>query len=387
MCSNYSSVQTVVSQHIPSNYSYRYSYTYTYTSHNTHILQSSHPPILPSSHLSDSNVCQSAYGIAADMWSVGIVALEMFTGELNCDRDKAAYGKVAERKAALPEGKPIPDLMRRLLEEDPAARITAREALELPVFTESKAKLTAPEPRLFVVPTLEEVGGGGRAGGAGKKGGKGGKGGKGSKGGKGGKGKECQKACAEFDVKNDCKVYLTCTLPSLLCLTVQYVSPTPPPVTRCFVTHESVCAWSTPHARVLLTRFGPHPPSLTHCWSHTHTRMHAQTHTHTHIHTCVRSRASARTPLGHHYSCGRGGDSVLRRLVRGVRGAGGAVGGGGQGGGGRRRRRRMGWVGRFGCPEPVVGVRDPRVQSVRGGEGGYHGDGLGLPRNVWDARP
>ena len=56
----------------------------------------------------------------------GIVALELFTGELNCDRDKAAYGKVAERKSALPADKPVPNLIRRLLEEDPGARITAR---------------------------------------------------------------------------------------------------------------------------------------------------------------------------------------------------------------------------------------------------------------------
>lgn len=88
------------------------------------------------------------YGIAADIWSVGIILLEMFTGELKCDRDKAAFQKVRELKAQLPN-KPIPNLITRLLEEDPTKRVTAREALRLPIFANPKLGLIQREPRFF----------------------------------------------------------------------------------------------------------------------------------------------------------------------------------------------------------------------------------------------
>ncbi len=88
------------------------------------------------------------YGIAADIWSVGIILLEMFTGELKCERDKAAFQKVRELKAQLPN-KPIPNLIIRLLEENPRKRVTAREALCLPIFANPKLGLIQQEPRLF----------------------------------------------------------------------------------------------------------------------------------------------------------------------------------------------------------------------------------------------
>eukprot|EP00941_MAST-03F_sp_MAST-3F-sp1_P005365 g5365.t1 len=51
------------------------------------------------------------YGVEADMWSAGIVFLEMFTGELKCERDKVAYQKVKELKQQLPD-KPVPVIIK-----------------------------------------------------------------------------------------------------------------------------------------------------------------------------------------------------------------------------------------------------------------------------------
>jgi hypothetical protein len=133
------------------------------------------------------------YGCPADVWSVGIVLLEMFTGELKCERDKAAFQKVKTLKAQLPD-KPVPNLIRQLLEEDPAIRISAHDALSLPLFTEGKVKFAKPERRKFIAHAAPTATGGaskrGKSGGNKKKGGNFAP-------------AMCQKICRVFEVKND----------------------------------------------------------------------------------------------------------------------------------------------------------------------------------------
>ena len=76
-----------------------------------------------------------AYGCGADVWSVGVVLLELTRGEmLGISRDKAAFRAVAALLDALPTDKPMPALLRTLLVVDPAARATARSALAEHVF-------------------------------------------------------------------------------------------------------------------------------------------------------------------------------------------------------------------------------------------------------------
>eukprot|EP00501_MAST-03F_sp_TOSAG23-6_P001110 GSMAST32.ASY1.ANO1.1153.1 assembled CDS len=94
------------------------------------------------------------YDISADIWSVGIVLLETFVGELKCERDKAAFQKVKQIKADLPD-KPVPNLLKQLLDENPSTRITAKEALMLPIFA-SNEKFQTVNPKLFTMKTVTD---------------------------------------------------------------------------------------------------------------------------------------------------------------------------------------------------------------------------------------
>jgi len=78
-------------------------------------------------------VAKEKYGLPSDLWSVGVVLLESLIGELNADRDKAAARLIEEKKDSLPDS-PFATLIRGLLEVDANKRLTAREALSLPIF-------------------------------------------------------------------------------------------------------------------------------------------------------------------------------------------------------------------------------------------------------------
>lgn len=91
-------------------------------------------------------VAREEYGLPSDLWSVGVVLLESIIGELTVDRDKAALRLIEEKKKSLPDS-PFVTLVRGLLETDANKRLTAREALALPVF--EKFGLTILPVRIF----------------------------------------------------------------------------------------------------------------------------------------------------------------------------------------------------------------------------------------------
>jgi serine/threonine protein kinase len=75
------------------------------------------------------------YGFPSDLWSVGVVLLEVLRGScLECFKDKTAFKQVDEALSKLPDDQPFPNLVRGLLEKDPSRRWTARQALESPAF-------------------------------------------------------------------------------------------------------------------------------------------------------------------------------------------------------------------------------------------------------------
>ena len=78
-------------------------------------------------------VAKESYGLPSDMWSVGVVLLESLIGELTVDRDKAAAKLIEEKKTSLNKS-PFVELICGLLEPDVDKRLTAREALALPIF-------------------------------------------------------------------------------------------------------------------------------------------------------------------------------------------------------------------------------------------------------------
>ncbi|KAL7460100.1 hypothetical protein ACHAXS_000567, partial [Conticribra weissflogii] len=95
-------------------------------------------------------VSKDNYGLKSDMWSVGVVLLETLIGELTVDRDKAAARLIEEKKASLPES-PFVNLIRGLLEHDVDERLSAREALAMPIF--EKFGFDVPPVRIVDVET------------------------------------------------------------------------------------------------------------------------------------------------------------------------------------------------------------------------------------------
>jgi serine/threonine protein kinase len=81
-------------------------------------------------------VNQQPYGLASDMWSVGVILLELLQGKLlEAHKDSVALKLIEEALQKLPADQPFPNLIRGLLETDPTKRWTAQQALESPVFT------------------------------------------------------------------------------------------------------------------------------------------------------------------------------------------------------------------------------------------------------------
>ena len=80
-------------------------------------------------------VDEKPYGLPSDLWSVGVVLLEMLQGKcFESFKDKGALKEISQCLDSLPEGQPFPTLLRGLLEPDPTKRWTAREALDCDLF-------------------------------------------------------------------------------------------------------------------------------------------------------------------------------------------------------------------------------------------------------------
>mmetsp|Transcript_22020 Transcript_22020/g.34578 ORF Transcript_22020/g.34578 Transcript_22020/m.34578 type:complete len:438 (-) Transcript_22020:331-1644(-) len=95
-------------------------------------------------------VKKQSYGLKSDLWSVGVVLLESLIGELDAEKDKDAARIIEEKKASLPES-PFVNLIRCLLEPDAEKRLSAREALALPIF--EKFNLHLPPIQLLNIDT------------------------------------------------------------------------------------------------------------------------------------------------------------------------------------------------------------------------------------------
>jgi serine/threonine protein kinase len=97
-----------------------------------------------------------AYDCSADLWSLGVILLELFHGELNCDRDKAAFQKIKKIKNELAD-KPVNKIIRSLLNENPDERMKAKQLLELDIFKRFKSnKDKIQQPKIETVKELKK---------------------------------------------------------------------------------------------------------------------------------------------------------------------------------------------------------------------------------------
>ena len=72
-----------------------------------------------------------SYGLKADVFSLGVVLLELFHGSaLDAEKNKHALAQIEEIKAKLSD-KPVPQMIKAMLEVDPEQRVTAAEALAM----------------------------------------------------------------------------------------------------------------------------------------------------------------------------------------------------------------------------------------------------------------
>ena len=77
------------------------------------------------------------YGKPMDLWSVGVILLELLLNESIGDditKTKEVEAAIQQGLDRLPSNQPFPDLVRGLLQKDPALRLTARQTLEHPLF-------------------------------------------------------------------------------------------------------------------------------------------------------------------------------------------------------------------------------------------------------------
>ena len=87
------------------------------------------------------------YGLSSDLWSIGVILLEMLQNHtLEATKNKEGFKHIEELKEKLPD-QPFANLVRGLLTVDPEQRLTARQALESPLF--SKFGLQVPPVRLI----------------------------------------------------------------------------------------------------------------------------------------------------------------------------------------------------------------------------------------------
>lgn len=78
---------------------------------------------------------EEPYGLPSDLWSVGVVLLELLQGKcIESFKDKGALEFISQQLEILPKGQPFPSLIRGLLEADPTKRWTARHAMNCDLF-------------------------------------------------------------------------------------------------------------------------------------------------------------------------------------------------------------------------------------------------------------
>mmetsp|Transcript_9283 Transcript_9283/g.14087 ORF Transcript_9283/g.14087 Transcript_9283/m.14087 type:complete len:441 (-) Transcript_9283:117-1439(-) len=101
---------------------------------NTELLDTTHTATVGTpTYTAPEVVEQTGYGFPSDVWSCGVVLLELFNGPINAEKDRVALKKIEELTTKM-TNKPLPALLKALLEKDKDQRISCADALELEIF-------------------------------------------------------------------------------------------------------------------------------------------------------------------------------------------------------------------------------------------------------------
>ncbi|GKY95562.1 P-TEFb-associated cyclin-dependent protein kinase Cdk9 [Mayamaea pseudoterrestris] len=100
-------------------------------------------------YVSPEIVAREPYGLPSDLWSVGVVVLELLTDDIIiASKDRHAFSMIHTKLEQLDNGQPFPNLMYGLLRTDPNDRLTARQALQHALFG-AKFHLEVPPVRVI----------------------------------------------------------------------------------------------------------------------------------------------------------------------------------------------------------------------------------------------
>jgi serine/threonine protein kinase len=91
------------------------------------------PEVGTSTYRAPEQIWEDWYSFAADVWSIGVVILEMVNGLIKVSKDKSAYNYIMDLRQKF-GSKPLPRLLKSILQKDPEVRITCKEALKLDIF-------------------------------------------------------------------------------------------------------------------------------------------------------------------------------------------------------------------------------------------------------------
>ena len=96
-------------------------------------------------------IAEEGYGFPADMWSIGVVLLELFDGPLGVHRERVVMNIIKKKKAKL-TNKPLPTFILGLLNDDPKLRTTYSDALDAPVFKKFSRPTITRDIEAHIVP-------------------------------------------------------------------------------------------------------------------------------------------------------------------------------------------------------------------------------------------
>lgn len=114
------------------------------------------PEVGTSTYRAPEQIWDNYYSFPADMWSAGVVILELFNGMIPEElKEKVALRHIQDMRKKF-GNKPLPRLLKGMLAQEPKHRLTAKDALKMDLFKEYKLpnytkilhKQLVPKPKL-----------------------------------------------------------------------------------------------------------------------------------------------------------------------------------------------------------------------------------------------